>query len=133
MDLLIPKKKPEFRFLDWRWPRARLIGEWQDCGDHVVAAGREATLVIDLAGTAMPALVIGNHDWSGIVRVAIDNETIAIVDLYSWYSWIRVISCEKGGGQELVLSVIGKNGMSRGEQAIFYGFLVPREGERRNG
>lgn len=133
MDLLIPKKKPDFRFLDWRWSAAHFIGDWHDGGDHIVATARDATLTIGLAGAPMPALVVGNHDWSGIVQVSVDDEIINTIDLYSWYYWIRVIPCEKEGGRELVLSLIGKNEMSRGERIVFYGFLIPHERESRGG
>lgn len=118
------RMKSGYRYSRFSSQPFELFGQTIERPDCVIANGAGAGARIPVDAGEEIGVVIGAHDWSGVVELRFDQEPGEAVDLYSWYSWQRVLVLPRRARVGAwTLTVTGRNPASLGEQMCLVGLL----------
>jgi hypothetical protein len=118
------RMKSGYRYSRFSDQPFNLSGEVIERPDCLIVNGPGGSAGISVEAGEEIGVVIGAHDWSGVIELRFENGPAESVDLYSWYSWQRVLILPpRSRAGAWTLKVTGRNPASRGEQLCLVGLL----------
>lgn len=118
--------KKEFTFISPFDERLEYSGKFVRNDDHVVMLGNDWNIEFEVPTGAREVLpILNRHDWSGILNVSWDDQSIS-EDCYSWFPYVQPVRIEAGSDQPSSLITIrpcGKNPSSLSTEGVMYGVM----------
>ena len=129
---MFERRKSNFRFIPYAQAPVATAGSWRDQGDCLLGEGVGARFELPVPALTEAAAVLVSHDWSGLIAYQFEDEEPNYVDLFTWYSWHRVIVLPRRRREgRWVFTVVGANPASTGTQMGLFGVLMEKTGSTR--
>jgi len=121
-------RKAEYTFVPFsEIPAIEFEGHWEYRDGHAIGLDATAAIQIDLAKTSSVVGLFVNHDWSGKIKVTVNERETDCFDLYSPIHYRRCLplfSAMEPSRATLKITSLGGNPYSRSNQTVFLGIFL---------